>query len=111
VDCGHGFVFLRRRYGRVEELHPRGLPLGISSSECFQEGVLTFEHGDALVLYSDGLIDARPEQELDSLILADQLGGSASAQEMVDRLVALPAVEGPPPDDLTVLVVYCNGNA
>src|SRR6185369_6491943 len=28
VDCGHGHVFLRRCDGRVEELHPRGLPLG-----------------------------------------------------------------------------------
>jgi sigma-B regulation protein RsbU (phosphoserine phosphatase) len=110
VDCGHGHVFLRRCDGRVEELQPRGLPLGIPSDECCQEGMLTFEQGDSLVLYSDGLIDARPDLKLSSRILADQLGGTASAQEMVNRLVALPALDGPPPDDLTVLVVYCNGN-
>ncbi|SRR6266568_3163123 len=110
VDCGHGFVFLRRCDGEVEELQPRGLPLGIPSDECLQEGVLTFERGDILVLYSDGLIDARPELGLNSLILADLLGGTESAQEMVDRLIALPALEGPPPDDLTVLVVYYKGN-
>jgi sigma-B regulation protein RsbU (phosphoserine phosphatase) len=110
VDCGHGFVFLRRCDGKVEELQPRGLPLGIPTTEGFQEGVLTFERGDILVLYSDGLIDARPELELNSRILADQLGGTESAQEMVDRLVALPALDGPPPDDLTVLVVYYKGN-
>lgn len=108
VDCGHGYVFLRRCDGRVEELQPRGLPLGIPGKECFQEGMLTLERGDTLVLYSDGLIDARPELELNSRILADHLGGTASAQEMVNRLVALPALDGPPPDDLTVLVVYCN---
>jgi len=110
VDCGHGFAFLRHCDGQVEELQPRGLPLGVPSNECFQEGMLTFEQGDSLVLYSDGLIDARPELELSSRILADQLGGTASAQEMVNRLVALPALDGPPPDDLTVLVVYYNGN-
>src|SRR6185369_8448943 len=110
VDCGHGHVFLRRCDGRVEELQPRGLPLGIPGNESFQEGMLTFERGDSLVLYSDGLIDARPDLELSSRILADQLGGTASAQEMVNRLVALPALDGPPPDDLTVLVVYYNGN-
>jgi len=110
VDCGHGHVFLRRCDGRVEELHPRGLPLGIPSNERFQEGILTFERGDSLVLYSDGLIDARPDLELSSRILADQLDGTTSAQEMVNRLIALPALDGPPPDDLTVLVVYCNGN-
>jgi serine phosphatase RsbU (regulator of sigma subunit) len=101
---------LRRYDGRVEELLPRGLPLGIQRNECFQEGMLTFEWGDILVLYSDGLIDARPELELNSRILADQLGGTVSAQEMVNRLVALAALDSPPPDDLTVLVVYCNGN-
>ncbi|HXE95733.1 MAG TPA: SpoIIE family protein phosphatase [Dongiaceae bacterium] len=110
VDCGHGFVFLRRCDGKVEELLPRGLPLGIPVKECFQEGMLTFGRGDVLVLYSDGLIDARPELEFNSRILADQLRGAVSAQEMVDRLVALPALDGPPPDDLTVLVVYCKGN-
>ena len=72
--------------------------------------MLTFERGDSLVLYSDGLIDARPDLELSSRILADQLEGTASAHEMVNRLVALPALDGPPPDDLTVLVVYCKGN-
>lgn len=110
VDCGHGHVFLRRSDGRVEELQPRGLPLGVPNNESFQEGMITFKRGDSLVLYSDGLIDARPELELNSRILADQLGGTASAQEMVNRLVALPALDGPPPDDLTVLVVYCKGN-
>jgi len=110
VDCGHGFAFLRRCDGRVEDLQPRGLPLGVPSDECCQEGILTFERGDTLVLYSDGLIDARPELELSSRILADQLGNAGSAQDMVNRLIALPALDGPPPDDLTVLVVYCTGN-
>jgi serine phosphatase RsbU (regulator of sigma subunit) len=110
VDCGHGHVFLLRSNGKVEELHPRGLPLGIPTNELFQEGMLTFEPGDSLILYSDGLIDARPELELNNRKLADQLGGATSAQEMVNRLVALPALDGPPPDDLTVLVVHCKGN-
>lgn len=110
VDCGHGFVFLRRGNGQVEELQPRGLPLGIPNNELFQEGMFTFRQGDTLVLYSDGLIDARPDLKLDSRKLADQLDGTSSAQEMVNRLVALPALDGSPPDDLTVLVVHCNGN-
>jgi serine phosphatase RsbU (regulator of sigma subunit) len=110
VDCGHGHVFLRRRDGRVEELHPRGLPLGIPNNNLFQEGILTFEPGDSLVLYSDGLIDARSDLELNYGVLANQLVGAANAQEMVNRLVALPALDGPPPDDLTVLIINCKGD-
>jgi serine phosphatase RsbU (regulator of sigma subunit) len=107
VDCGHGHVFLRRRDGAVQKLHPRGLPLGVSPEETYQEGSLTFERGDILVVYSDGLVDAQPELELDHGVLAAQLHRAASAHEMVERLLALPMLEGPPPDDLTVLVVRC----
>jgi serine phosphatase RsbU (regulator of sigma subunit) len=91
----------------VEELHTRGLPLGVFSKDGFQEGTVTFEDGDALVLYSDGLIDALPELTLDNRALAGQLDGSASAREMVDRLIALVPPEAPLPDDMTVLVVRC----
>lgn len=107
VDCGHGYVFLRRRDGTVQKLHPRGLPLGVRPEEAYQEGSLTFDPGDLLVLYSDGLIDAQPELELDHNVLAGQLTRATSAHEMVERLLTLPMLEGPPPDDLTVLVVRC----
>lgn len=107
VDCGHGYVFLRRCDGAVQKLHPRGLPLGVSPAETYQEGSLTFERGDILVVYSDGLVDAQPELELDHGALAAQIHRVASAHEMVERLLTLPILEGPPPDDLTVLVMRC----
>ncbi|MBV5338350.1 MAG: SpoIIE family protein phosphatase [Deltaproteobacteria bacterium] len=105
VDCGHGYVFLRRSDGTVEELSPRGLPLGVMAKEQYQEGMLTFEPGDTLVLYSDGLIDASPELALNNQILAGHLGEAATAREMLAILLALPMLKGPPPDDLTVLVI------
>lgn len=107
VDCGHGYVFLRRAGGTIEELSPRGLPLGVMAKEHYQEGVLTFGPGDALVLYSDGLIDAKPELALDNRILAGHLGVATSALEMLAILLALPGLEGPPIDDLTALVIRC----
>jgi serine phosphatase RsbU (regulator of sigma subunit) len=107
VDCGHGLVFLRRVAGQVEELPIRGLPLGVFSGDGYQEGTFTFEDGDALVLYSDGLIDALPDLASDHRMLAGRLEGAASAGEMVDRLIALVPPELPLPDDMTVLVVRC----
>ncbi len=109
VDCGHGFVFLRRANGKVEELLPRGLPLGVLSDEIYQEGDFTFEQGDALILYSDGLIDAVPEQALDNESLGVVLDGANNASEMVERLTALVPDEDAMPDDLTVVVVLCTG--
>jgi sigma-B regulation protein RsbU (phosphoserine phosphatase) len=108
VDCGHGFAFLRRRDGSVEELLPRGLPLGVSPEEKYQEGGCVFESGDALVLYSDGLIDAQAELALNNVTLAARLEGVANARDMVDRIVEMVSPETPLPDDLTVLVVRKN---
>ncbi|MEZ4598337.1 MAG: SpoIIE family protein phosphatase [Syntrophotaleaceae bacterium] len=107
VDCGHGFTFLRRAGGKVETLSPRDLPLGVPGQKVFREGAAIMKAGDTLVLYSDGLIDARPELSLTSERLAGHLEGAADAREMVERLVALPGNEAPLPDDLTVLVVHC----
>jgi serine phosphatase RsbU (regulator of sigma subunit) len=109
VDCGHGFAFLRRSSGKVEMLSPRTLPLGVPVAKVFREGVVILEKGDTLVLYSDGLIDARPELALDPPTLAGYLDGLDTAGEMVERLVAVPGVLDHLPDDMTVLVVHCTG--
>lgn len=109
VDCGHGFVFVRRANGAVKGLTPRGLPLGVSDRKHYREGNVDLAPGDALVIYSDGLVDARPELGLNSRLLAAQLKGAASALEMLERLIELPGVEGPLPDDMTVLVLRCTG--
>lgn len=107
VDCGHGYVFVRRRNGVVEGLLPRGLPLGVQGGNIYQEGTIHFEKGDTLVLFSDGLIDARPDLSLNNRLLAERLAGASSAQEMVCRLMALTEQQGPLPDDVTIMVAHC----
>jgi serine phosphatase RsbU (regulator of sigma subunit) len=109
VDCGHGYVFMHRRDGTVEGLTPRGLPMGVPGDKSYEEGTIRFEAGDTMVLFSDGLIDARPELELDNRRLAEHLEGAANAQEMVGRLIGLTEQQGQMPDDVTVLVVRCTG--
>jgi PAS domain S-box-containing protein len=110
VDCGHGYVFLRRSNGAIEDLAPRGLPLGVGAPgpRVYEEGTLQFAEGDTLIIYSDGLVDARPELTLDFRVLAGYLDGAASAQEMVGRLMRL-TEQGQQPDDITVLVARCTG--
>jgi len=109
VDCGHGYDFILRANGRPESLAPRGLPLGVPGLEDFCEGAISLNPGDALILYSDGLIDANPELALDMEALAGELKGATGALEMVERLIALPGIRGELPDDMTVLVVRCSG--
>jgi PAS domain S-box-containing protein len=110
VDCGHGYVFVRRSGGTVRGLSPRGLPVGVRGEKIFREGKLTLEIGDVLVLYSDGLIDARPDLALDNRTLGEHLESHSTASQLVERLLGLIHPEaGALPDDVTVMVVRCTG--
>lgn len=105
VDAGHGHVFLLRGGERAEALAPRCLPIGIDLSGTWEEGEVVLDEGDALVVYSDGLTDARPELALDQDSLAGELKGAGNAAEMTERLVRLAESEGPRPDDFTALIL------
>ena len=105
VDAGHGHVFVRRANGNAELLPTRGLPVGILPDEEYRQGEIIFAPGDALILYSDGLIDARPDLPLDAAFLTNHLAGAATAEALVARLIALGEAGGALPDDLTVVVV------
>lgn len=111
IDAGHGHVFIRRADGTAMVLPARGMPLGIMANQAYDEGTVDLQPGDALVLYSDGLVDMWPQPEHHGSILADMLVSTHSAQQMVDRLVALPELLGPLDDDLTVVVLYCRAEA
>jgi serine phosphatase RsbU (regulator of sigma subunit) len=115
VDAGHGHVFVRRAGGCVERLQPRCLPLGVLPAQPYQRGEVTLQPGDALVVYSDGLVDARPDLALTPAAVAEHLEGAESALEIVDRLVALASPAGSPaaplPDDLTLVVLRCRAAA
>lgn len=106
VDAGHGQALLRRADGTLVPLQPFGLPLGVLSTEHYSEGVATLGAGDVLVIYSDGLSEARPELFRDQETLAAQISSSETAGETAQRLVDLATAQGGQlPDDLTVVVV------
>lgn len=107
VDAGHGHVFLRRATGEVETLPQGGMPLGIFTNAEYTQGTLTLDAGDVLVVYSDGLVDARPDLNLDHAALAAYLTPAMSAQEIVDVLVGLTGTAGTLPDDLTIMALRC----
>jgi len=60
VDCGHtGIVHWHAATGRCEALHGDSLPLGIREGEVFDQISAPFELHDVLLLYSDGITEAR----------------------------------------------------
>jgi PAS domain S-box-containing protein len=108
VDAGHGHVVIRRADGRIERLARRSFPLGMPFATEFDEGHVVLGPDDALILYSDGLVDAAPG--FDVTALADRLDGAESAEQMVRSLIELGAGSSTPrsvtlADDLTVVVL------
>ena len=105
VDAGHGHVVFLRANGTVEEMKPWGLPLGVLSEELYAEGTIEFGPGDLLVVYSDGLTDARPELR-DQKALADLLRQGGTASEITQMLAdQATSAGGPLPDDLTIVAL------
>jgi serine phosphatase RsbU (regulator of sigma subunit) len=106
VDAGHGYVLFRRADGTIEDLPPSGLPLGILSDEVYQEGSILFKPGDALIVYSDGLVEAFPDLAQDRSKLAAQIKGTMSADALVNQLIRSACASGHPlADDLTIAVL------
>ena len=67
TSAGHTPVLIRRADGRVEEVGQEvsGLPLGVMEDSVYQQTEVQINDGDVVVLYSDGVTDARsPGDEL-----------------------------------------------
>ena len=63
ANAGHNPALVLREQGGVEELHSTGIPLGIiADAECTTEEV-TLEPGDTIVIYTDGVTEARNHQD------------------------------------------------
>ena len=65
--------------------------MGLAHGNTCHLPLTQMELGDTLVIYSDGLPDARPELELGALGVARELAGLTEAQAMLDQLVSLVA--------------------
>ncbi len=89
--AGHPRPRMLRADGSVESLPVGGLALGIVGNQTYQEVRIPYAPGDAVVLYTDGVIEARRERELygtprldDFLSRHSQLG----ARELADAVLA-----------------------
>ncbi len=58
VNAGHNPPILRRADGTLEKLEVGGLPLGIEENTHFETAEVQFAPGDALILYTDGVVEA-----------------------------------------------------
>lgn len=58
VNAGHNAPILRRANGAFETLEVGGLPLGIKPGAEYQTATLELRPGDALIFFTDGVVEA-----------------------------------------------------
>jgi serine phosphatase RsbU (regulator of sigma subunit) len=58
VNAGHNAPIVRRAGGATETLEAGGLPLGIQADATYQTGEVSLQPGDALIFFTDGVIEA-----------------------------------------------------
>jgi serine phosphatase RsbU (regulator of sigma subunit) len=110
AGAGHPPPRIVRSNGTVEGLEVRGLVLGIEAGQEYEEIRRPLEVGDTVVLYTDGVLEARREGELygferlDS-ILADrrELPAQEIARAVLEDCRAF--AEGELADDCAIVVV------
>jgi serine phosphatase RsbU (regulator of sigma subunit) len=104
VDAGHGHARVLRGQRSQELLSQRSAPIGVFPDTQFVVGKVTLEPGDALVVFSDGLLELRPDLATKDVQLPSEARRAATAQEMVD-ILAQGAREKQLFDDVTVLAL------
>jgi serine phosphatase RsbU (regulator of sigma subunit) len=62
VNAGHNPPVLRRADGATEKLEVGGLPLGIDTGAVYGTAAIELKSGDALIFYTDGVIEAFDEK-------------------------------------------------
>jgi sigma-B regulation protein RsbU (phosphoserine phosphatase) len=107
---GHPFPLIIRASGEVEVVGVRGTILGAVPDPTFQGFRATLAPGDAIVLYSDGILDLGLDgTQLDEERLAQMIaigGPLTNASEGIQRLRGLLRRVGRPlRDDVAILVI------
>ncbi len=113
--AGHNPPILKRENGALERLKSDNIPLGIELNEDYKTGTTRLAPRDLLVIYTDGVTEARNEDHLDFgearlISLLEKAGGERSALTLSNLMQDLDEFVGAAVqhDDITCLIVRRN---
>jgi serine phosphatase RsbU (regulator of sigma subunit) len=104
IDAGHGHARILRGSTGQENLSLRGAPIGMFPEPEFTIGFASLKPGDTLLVFSDGLLDLRPDLAVKDVLLPADLRRAETAQDLVN-LLTQGAHERELADDVTVLAL------
>ncbi len=112
VNAGHNPPYLVHASGEIEQLSVGGLLLGMFPEATYESATLKLQAGDVLVLYSDGVTEARNddddeygEERLTAFLAKNRGLDPEKLVESLIRTVNEFSKDGKPGDDVTVSVI------
>jgi sigma-B regulation protein RsbU (phosphoserine phosphatase) len=109
ASAGHPAPLLVSPEGAVEHLSVRGLALGVEAGQVYAEQEALLERGGAIIVYTDGVIEARRDGELygsDRLTRVVVASHGRSATQIADAVIAdCRAFAGDLADDCALVVI------
>ncbi len=115
-SAGHNEQMLIRRNGaEVVILKTRGKPLGVSDNTSYGGGSVGFEHGDILILFTDGLAEALGGESMDidkgfrklgELVINNIDDNDEEILNIIRNAVRESSRDAELADDLTVLFIH-----
>jgi len=112
-NAGHNHPLLLRADGRIEVLHKGGLLLGVFADPKLEEGMVVLAPGDRVILYTDGVTEARSpdgeffgEDRLNEVLraLSPDLSAEAVALSLRESVRSFSQTDDLE-DDMTVVVL------
>jgi hypothetical protein len=112
VNAGHNVPILRKNSGAIERLESGGIPIGILAESAYQMGTTRLEGGDWLVIFTDGVVEAVNQKDMEYgeaelLAVVNRGSGETPAQLLRTLLAELDRYVGNTPqhDDITCLLL------
>jgi sigma-B regulation protein RsbU (phosphoserine phosphatase) len=112
INAGHNPPLIAHASGTMEQLAAGGVPLGILPNAFFQEGRTQLQHGDVLVIYSDGVSETQNAtgEEFGAMRLYDVLSrnldsSAAGVRDKIEAALTKFAQGTDSVDDLTLVIV------
>jgi len=115
VNAGHNAPILRRKNGDMEKLDIGGVPLGIVSSAAYETSAKDLQPGDALIFFTDGVVEAFDESGaefgnerwLAAIRALPEVTAQESLQFLMTRVDAFVGATRQS-DDITCMIFRCS---
>jgi sigma-B regulation protein RsbU (phosphoserine phosphatase) len=113
VNAGHNPPLLyRKRKDQLSELARTGMALGIDEKSVFKQQKIKLNHGDFVLLYTDGVTEATNveeqefgEERLRQVILEKRRAPVAEMLAALEKAVSEFVGETPQSDDIAVVII------